>query len=437
MGFLPFALIPLHLRMAFITWNWGGFVQGFEFSVIDAIAIALYFGTRCSPRPVPFKLSMALYFIAVLLSTLQARAPTAALFYPWQLGRMFLIYAVVARGVSTDPRVAPALLKGMAAGLVMEACVAGWQRFGLGILQPTGTFSGQNLLGLTSHFVVFPFVALLFSGPSVWLPSVVALAGIVIEALTTSRATLGIAGFGFATVFILSTMRQIRKRNLVVLLITTMMIPIVAPSILSSFEQRKLVNNEAESDSERGSLIRAAELMFSDHPLGIGANHFVEVANMEGYDQKADVNPNSRAIIVHNVYWLVACETGWLGLITFVLLLLRPMIVIVAFLCGLRNRGDRRGDLLLGLGVALLTVYLHNFFEWIFLWCETQYMFAFSVGLIAGLSQQLGYWQRPYRKLSGSPRQAHPYQQSARAAVARDPATHARGRRLPRRGVGT
>ena len=38
-----------------------------------------------------------------------------------------------------------------------------------------------------------------------------------------------------------------------------------------------------------------------------------------------------------------------------------------AFLCSWRHRRDARGDLLLGLAVALLTVYIHSFFEWIFI----------------------------------------------------------------------
>ena len=73
-------------------------------------------------------------------------------------------------------------------------------------------------------------------------------------------------------------------------------------------------------------------------------------------------------------------------------MLLQPLCV--ALLCGWKNRGDQRGDLLIGLGVALLTVYLHGLFEWIFVLLETQYMFAINLGLIAGLSTQLGYWSR-------------------------------------------
>ena len=196
LGFLPFVFVPLHLLMAGISWtDWPGFVQGFEFSVLDGLAIAVWLSAPRGAQPLPFKLSMALYFLAVLLSTLQARTPIAALFYPWQLARMFVVYVAVTRWVSADQRVAPALLKGMAAGVFIEAGIAIWQRFALGLLQPEGTFTGQNLLGLTSHFVAFPFFSLLLRGSPELLPAAVILAVIVVEVLTTSRATIGLAGF--------------------------------------------------------------------------------------------------------------------------------------------------------------------------------------------------------------------------------------------------
>ena len=95
---------------------------------------------------------------------------------------------------------------------------------------------------------------------------------------------------------------------------------------------------------------------------------------------------------VHNVYYLVAAETGYIGLITYVLILLQPLIV--AFRCSWRSPSDQRGDILLGLGMSLLVVYIHSFFEWIFITFSAQYMFALNAGLIAGLATELGYWRK-------------------------------------------
>jgi O-antigen ligase len=152
-------------------------------------------------------------------------------------------------------------------------------------------------------------------------------------------------------------------------------------------------------------------MMLSDHPMGVGANNFVMAAATQGYYARAGLSWIGWASTVHNVYWLVAAETGYVGLVAFVILLLRPLTV--AFLCGWRNREDRRGDLLLGLGAGLLLVYLHSFYEWIFINFGVQYIFAVSAGLIAGLAQQLGYWRRTHTIASRSSEFSRPAAEAA------------------------
>ena len=146
------------------------------------------------------------------------------------------------------------------------------------------------------------------------------------------------------------------------------------------------------ADESRVQMALAASMILSDHPMGVGANHFVITAATQGYFARSGLSWIGWGSTVHNAYWLVAAETGYVGLVAFVILLLRPLTV--AFLCGWRNRGDKRGDLLLGLGVGLLMVYIHNYFEWVFVTFGVQYIFAVTIGLVAGLAQQLGYWSR-------------------------------------------
>ena len=86
MGILPFAVDPLHLYMAIISWPlWPGFVKGIEVSIIDLLSLAIYISQPRAKSRAPFRLSMAIYFGVVLLSVFQANLPEAALFYPWQL----------------------------------------------------------------------------------------------------------------------------------------------------------------------------------------------------------------------------------------------------------------------------------------------------------------------------------------------------------------
>ena len=395
MGFLPFAVWGFHLLMAFNSWvQWPGFVKGAEISILDVLALAVYLSLPRTHHKLPFRLSMAFYFFTVLLSAFQSPVPMASLLYAWQLARMLLVYAVVVKA-SADERVVPALLTGMVIGLSFEACIAIWERVGLGVLQVGGSLVDKNYLGLMSHFVVFPWFALLLAGQRGWRPILGPLAGVVVEVLTVSRATIGLAAAGYAGLFLLSAVRGWTSRKAILALAGSLAMVVVTPLVVASLEQRFSQHTGVQNDyDERAAFEKAAGMIIADHPFGVGANYYVVIANTEGYNNRAGVAPTagSDSTNVHNVYLLVAAESGYIGLFAFLIVLLQPLIV--AFRCGWRNRGDRRGDLLLGLGASLLIVYIHSYFEWIFITASAQYMFALNAGAIAGLAAQLGYWRR-------------------------------------------
>jgi hypothetical protein len=399
-GFLPFVTQFLHLYMAVdSTAFWGGYVKGAEVSLLDIIALALYFASPDKKQPLPFRLAMALYFLMVVLSAFQAWQPKESLFYPWQLGRMFLVYATVARGCS-DPRVTPAIMRGMGAGIILEAGFAIWQRFGMGMIQTAGTEGHQNLLGVMSHFVILPFFALLLTGANRRFATIVVIAGLIVVVSTASRGTVGLESFGLATVFVLSGVRKWTTWKGRVLLGGVIAIAVLAPAVISSFQERFATVPLGTDDSydERQAYLKAAGMMLSDHPLGIGANHFAVIGNVDHYYERAGVEPYASGLAgnVHNFYYLTAAETGYQGLIALLLLLGRPLNV--AFRCGWRNSGDQMGDLMLGFGAALLTVYIHSWVEWSLATFSVEYLLAITIGLVAGNAQQLGYWSPARRE---------------------------------------
>jgi O-antigen ligase len=368
-----------------------------EISLLDLIVLAIYFTLPRSRQSLPFWFAIGLYLFAASISVFQASVPQAALFYSWQLARVFFVYAVVTKACTADERVIGALLKGIALGMFVAAGQAVWQRVGDGVLEAAGGFGHRNFLGMVSHFIIYPFFALLLAGERGWFPITVSIAGAIVAVLTTSRATIGLAGFGYVAVFMLSAARGWSSRKSMVLVAAVVAAGVLSPLLVSSFEQRFSSSSDLQSSIFEGDVTRdqmedAAHAMLADHPMGIGANHYVAAANNMGYNQKSGLSWANYGAYVHNAYLLVAAETGYIGLVAFVILLLRPLTV--AFLCGWRNRGDKRGDLLLGLGVGLLTVYLHNFFEWIFVTFQCQYLFAVNAAMIAALAQRLGYWKQ-------------------------------------------
>jgi O-antigen ligase len=398
-GLLPFMITKFHLYMAAISWpGWPGYAKGIEVSVLDILVVALYLGLPRSGRELPFRFSMACYFLAVLLSVSQATVPMAVFFYAWQLARMFLVYAVVTKACATDERVIYAIIKGMGIGLCVNACDVVWQRFGLGIHQAGGFLGNQNLLGLLSHFAVFPWFALLLAGARGWQPVATPIAGLIVQVFTVSRATVGLGGIGYVALFFISAMRAWSARKAIIFMAALLIVAIAAPFIASSFEAR-FANEVASNYDERAAFQKAATMIIDDHPFGIGANSYVVIANMDGYNTRAGVAAivGSDSTNVHNLYYLAAAETGYLGLLTLVVMLLQPLIVAIR--CAWRYRKDPRSDLLLGLAVALFVAYAHSYFEWVFITFQVQYMFAMNLGLIAGIAMQMGYWRTSHARV--------------------------------------
>ena len=389
-GFLPFAYNP---HISLIDWaGWPGYVLGIQVTGIDLLALTMLLILPPPQRPAPFRIVMAFYFSAVVFSIFQAQVPMAAAFYPWQLLRVYLVYIVVRRA-SSDERVLDAILRGMALALCVEVVLAGWQRLGQGMLRAEGTYGDKNFLGLISEFATFTPFASLLAGRRGWQLTVAPIAGAIVAVLTASRAAVGFGAIGFALIFLVSSLRRWTPRKARALVVGIIFFLILAPIALTSFQERFALN--PVGDSERTIFNNASEMILADHPFGIGANNYVVVANSGGYSERAGVPWTSAVAIVHNIYWLTAAETGYLGVIALVLLWFQ--ITITSLLCGWKYTNDYRGDMLLGLGVTLLIIGLHNAYEWVFLVFDVQYLFGITVGLVAGLSEQLGYWGTPQR----------------------------------------
>ena len=159
-GFLPFAYNP---HIALIDWaGWPGYVWGIQVTGVDLLALVMFLVLPSAQRPAPFRMVMAFYFLAIVLSVFQAEVPMAAAFYAWQLLRVYFVYIVVRRA-SSDERIIDAILTGMTAALCFQVVLAGWQRVG-GVVRAEGSFDDKNFLGFISEFAMFTPFALIVGG---------------------------------------------------------------------------------------------------------------------------------------------------------------------------------------------------------------------------------------------------------------------------------
>lgn len=384
-------LMPGYQEFSIGLVSWGaypGHTSGMEVTVVDLAMLAYFLTLPKSASKLPFTRAMALYFLCVLVSGLQADLFQPTLFYAWQLFRMFWVYLVVSRACA-DSQVGPALLKGMAFGLLIEGGMVVYGRFLEHELQPHGTFPHQNYLGLISNMAFIPLLMLNLAKKVPLLVRSSLLSGALVAVFTASRATLGLATLGALLVFGYSLIcGQAGRRMKFVLIAAVVAIPLI-PVAMSSMDMRASQFDSYSVYDERAAFENAAALMIRDHPLGVGANNFVIAANTQGYYDLAGVAaiPESRSTHVHNLYYLTAAELGYPGLLALTFMLLQPLLL--AFRCSWHHRGTEESAFLGGLGIALLLTYVHSNYEWVVVSQYAQYFLAITFGLVAGTSGRL------------------------------------------------
>ena len=392
---MPFFLGAANLDAALIDWSqWPGYTKGAILTLLDSLAIALLI-THSKARVSPWIwLPLVLYILASLLSVAFAGIGTASAFYVFQLLRVLLVLFAVA-AIATDLGAVRAIGSGLAAAMIVEGLYTIYEKLN-GAAQAAGTLPHQNLLGMMSHLALFPLFGLILAGERSKLVAGGVLGGLVAVALGGSRATIGLTGVGLILLLVLSAARRPTTRKLQIIGGLALVLALVAAIASSSLSNRLGGSNDlVKSDTERMSLARAANLMIDDHPMGVGANQYVLIANSGGYSQRAGVvwNVGSRAANVHDFFLLTRAEQGLIGLFFAGLWLVAAMVVAGAY--AWRDRRDPRGEIHLGITVGVLIVIVHNFYEWIFVTVEVQYMFAINLGMSAGMAFA---WQRDRRE---------------------------------------
>jgi hypothetical protein len=383
-GILPFLLSGLNLTASPIAWPyWPGPVKGMDISLIDGVALAVLLSTKRISTPVAIKDSFAIYALAVIISTAQSEVKMASFFYVWQLARTVLIYMAIARACVTVKGVPIAVVSGLCAGLVFQSGVALFEYLG-GDLRAGGWFGHQNLLGMASHFGIFPAVALLLAGLYPIRAFVVVAAGLLIAFTGGSRATIGLFAIGLVFTWMVSVWHQPSGRKSAIGFGMVLALAVAAPVLWSAVERRTDAER-AGSNEMRAEMVDAAAMIISDHPMGVGPNRYVVVANTGGYAARAGIawNPANREAPVHNSYYLVTAEMGWFGLLGLVSLLCS--VVSVSLAAMRKAPAGIEGELLVGVTVSMIIFAIHAYFEWITMFYNIHYLAGITVGLIVGL----------------------------------------------------
>ena len=402
LSFLPLISHQVQTSVFPIAWPyWPGYVRGFEFGIEDAVAIAALIAVKRRSAPVGNVIAYAALGALALASAFHGVAPLASSFVAWQFARSCLVYLAVYR-LCQSMFAIRGLIGGLTAGLCLNAIAATRQHFD-GISQATGLFEHQNLLGMLSHFIVLTGAGLYIADRSSRWPLIALGAGAIVAVFGASRATVALQAIGLVAVIILSLVRRPSRRAGSLLAIGLFGMLLAAPFAYKAISPRIAAAAAGPEYDERAAFESAAKSMISDHPLGVGANHYVIVANTQGYSARAGVTwaSGSRSANVHNAYLLTIAEMSYAALVPLIWLLGVPALLAVA--AAFRRRRAEFGPILIGAGAANVMVAVHSTVEWIFVTQEVQLLLAANIGLIASaLALQRSSAQNPPIPIAGA-----------------------------------
>src|SRR5688572_5538897 len=354
-----------------------GHSRGFHFYWAEVAAVVLIcahmFGNWKQFRffPPGFWLYI-IYCFACLLSIINAPVPIHSLHAAFKAFKVVLIFVAAYNFIRTEEDLRFALI---ALGIVIfwQLVAVLHQKYIEGIYQVFGTFEHQNSLCMFTILIGMVFLAAAMGPkrPSSIYFIIAYLACAAIVQSTLSRGGLFMFAAGTVMVVFGSLVDRATRRRLGVLAGIACIGAIGLSMTMDTIIKRFQDYGNDESKRTREHLIIAAQKMLNEYPLGIGWNNFGEVINPpwwygdhidDYYRQTGNtVDKKHKKGIVESLWWLHLAETGYQGLITY-------LVIIFVFLWwNVRNaiyfRRRYLGAISIGLFVGSFINYSQSFLE--------------------------------------------------------------------------
>lgn len=399
---LPFVIFfgGRYLSVSPIFWDWPGPMQGIQIGLVDSLAIAIIFSTAPVRVPPTLKLALGIFLVGIFLSSFSAIQIRPVVFYVWQLTRTILLFVAIARITAREKKAPLALAAGLGCSIAIEALLV-MEQFARGNSQPGGSLGTRNLLGMASHFATMPAFALLLAGYRQRFAAMTLSCGAIIALLGGSRATIGLLALGMVITILLSVRRKMTARKGALAAAAAVLVICSAPLMIWSINRRSESTLQS-SDTERKAMIQAARMIISDYPMGVGGDQYVVVANLGGYSERAGVpwDKDNRIAPVHNSYFLVTAELGFVGLTGLLAIF---AVVLATGWNALRLDAAEHAELLVGFLATVMILAVHIAFEWVFEAPSLQFLTACAFGSVVGMAASLRAETRIKWKVTQSP----------------------------------
>ena len=395
---------PLYMEVFFVPYR--GVDRGFAVTVPDLIFFGffLWIVMGASKDKIiwwPYNSILWQLLIAVsVLSLIQSSQPYYGLFTLHKFVRGYLLYWVTVNLVRKRED-AEAVIYGVMAAVILETGIVLWAKYVTHTVvnRSIGSFPHPNTLAMYVDLIIPMLLALLLAGGfsqrgSKWAAIAIA-GGLLCVIFSKSRASLVIVAAALALVTGLSILMKPSGKKIAVALAGFLLVDfmglLAAPKIIERFQKAPEASEET-----RVYFNSAAKAMASDRLFGVGLNSFSwalahtdyywymyaeERDNVKDEDEfRESKMGQSRLGTAHHIYYLFAAETGWPGMVVFVLFIARYYAHNLVLL--IRTRDEYVQAVLLGLLVGFTTLHLQGLLEWIFRQTQVFYLFCVLSGLM-------------------------------------------------------
>ncbi len=385
------------LMLDSIDW-YRGATKGFEFGLMDVLAIALLMASFLQRKRswrliAPGTLLYLLYIAFSLISICKAPEKVYTLMAAWRFSKAVLAY-LAAFHFLRDEEDLLVFLRALAATLVFQMFVVLKMKYKDHIFQVMGWFEHQNALAMWSYMCGFALLAAAI-GPAkksdtrLFLIGYIASGVIVQSAL--SRASLLAYIAGTMLIFMLSLGDRVTIKRLTCMLtvaaLGTVGLILALPTLMMRFGE----DRNQQSAELRVMLNTAAADMLHDSPIGLGWNNFVVLANApypygDVIDQWTlqrgmNLDPDEVHPQPESHYWLMLAENGYPGFCAYLL-----FIIVTTVWCGRGIRAYRRTAIaafLIGVFVAMVITYIHSNAERVLTQTKNLYTWLIFLGIVA------------------------------------------------------
>ena len=288
---------------------------------------------------------------------------------------MLLVLVAVIATVRTDHH-RLALLVGICCGLIANEYSVLLQKYLHGRHQCPGLFDHQNAMAMYVVLVLPTIFGVLLSSTTPrWLTLIFALTclcGMHSLLASLSRASLLVGAAALTGTLAASWLSGWSKRRAIVCaafgMAAILAVVVSLPTLVERFAGSRA--NDA-SHRTREVMNETAAAMHRDHPwFGVGPNNFAEAVNWSQYAGYIDVSQREKGHkvdahykrgIVESHYWQMRSETGWIGFISFLAIIIISLSqsLVKAF----SNRHPLQRMIAFGIGFGLLGNYLQSMIE--------------------------------------------------------------------------